>query len=145
MFKTRWRENTLSVTSSSRRRPVQIFVNISNLAAINAWMLYKEVTGKSIARKRFILKLCEVLSADYVQTERRRHEVAPILHIPRIGDAGHINGQRKRRHRQIQQYVGNKSSDNCSRCNKMTCGQCTATKRRGGGLLCVYAVQTWRT
>src|SRR5882757_9199035 len=50
-----------SVKSSSRRWPVQVFYNILDLAAINAWVLYKETTGKIITRRKFILKLCEEL------------------------------------------------------------------------------------
>src|SRR5882757_5751585 len=132
-----------SVKSSSRRWPVQVFYNTLDLVAINAWVLYKETTGKIITHRKFILKLCEELRADYELTKRRRDEVAPVLQIPRIADAGHNHAQRKRRHCHILQCHGNKGFDNCSMCNKMTCSQCTATKRRV--VVCVSCAVTEHT
>jgi hypothetical protein len=46
-----------SVKASSRRWPVQVFYNVLDLAAINAWVLYKETTNKRISRRKFILQL----------------------------------------------------------------------------------------
>lgn len=43
-----------SVKASSRRWPLQVFYNILDLAAINAWILYKETTQVNISRKDFI-------------------------------------------------------------------------------------------
>jgi CO dehydrogenase/acetyl-CoA synthase gamma subunit (corrinoid Fe-S protein) len=40
-----------TVKASSRRWPLQIFFNILDLAAVNAWILYKETTGIRIQRK----------------------------------------------------------------------------------------------
>ena len=53
------------VKSGSRKWPLQIFFNILDLAAINAWILYKEVTGIQIERKQFLFQLTKQLSADY--------------------------------------------------------------------------------
>ena len=46
-----------TVKAGSRRWPVQIFYNILDLAAINAWVIFKEITGQRISRHKFILKL----------------------------------------------------------------------------------------
>lgn len=116
-----------SVKSSSRRWPVQVFYNILDLAAINAWVLYKETTGKTISRRKFILKMCEELRANYVRTERNRPENTSVPSIPKTADD---SAQCKRRHCQIRQCDGNKASESCSQCNRITCGKCTATKRR---------------
>ena len=43
-----------TVKASYRRRPLQIFFNILDLTAINAWILYKETTGIEIQRKGFL-------------------------------------------------------------------------------------------
>ena len=37
-----------SVKSKSRRLSLQIFLNILDLAGINSWILYKEMTGEKI-------------------------------------------------------------------------------------------------
>ena len=48
-----------SVKARSFRRPVQVFFNILDLVAINAWILYKEYTRSNISRKKFIFCLAE--------------------------------------------------------------------------------------
>ncbi|GFQ94035.1 HTH La-type RNA-binding domain-containing protein [Trichonephila clavata] len=53
-----------TVKASSRRWPFQIFFNILGLAAINAWILYKETTGIQIQRKVFLFQLAEHLSTE---------------------------------------------------------------------------------
>ncbi len=44
-----------SVNAGSRRWPLQVFYNILDLAAINAWILYKTVMQKDLSRRNFIL------------------------------------------------------------------------------------------
>ena len=48
-----------SVKARSFRRPVQVFFNILDLVAINAWISYKEYTRSNISRKKFIFCLAE--------------------------------------------------------------------------------------
>ena len=50
-----------SVKASSRRWTVQVFYNVLDLAATNAWVLYKEAIDKRISRRKFILQLCKEL------------------------------------------------------------------------------------
>ncbi|XP_014487368.1 PREDICTED: piggyBac transposable element-derived protein 3-like, partial [Dinoponera quadriceps] len=54
-----------SVKAGSRRWPLQVFYNILDLAAINAWILYKETTHVNISRKYFIFQLAEELRSKY--------------------------------------------------------------------------------
>ena len=56
-----------STHSASRRWPVAVWCNILNIAALNAWILYKKATGKTISRKNFILQRIEELRAQYVR------------------------------------------------------------------------------
>ena len=45
-----------SVKASGRRRPVHVFYNVLDLAAINSWILYKEVMHwQGDQQKRFHL------------------------------------------------------------------------------------------
>src|SRR5206468_129683 len=107
-----------SVKASSRRWPVHVFYNVLDLAAINSWILYKEVTGKTISRRDFILELVEELRGG---------------NIPAKAEAVRSNvvvADRKRRHCQIARCKGLKTSDVCSECNKAVCGKCTAKIRR---------------
>ncbi|KAJ8898298.1 hypothetical protein PR048_003658 [Dryococelus australis] len=52
-----------SVKLESRRWPVHVSFNVLDLAYINAWIFYKEVTGREIKRRKFILELCLELRA----------------------------------------------------------------------------------
>ena len=40
-----------TVKAGSRRWPMQVFYNVLDLAAINAWILFNEVSKKNIARR----------------------------------------------------------------------------------------------
>uniref|UniRef100_A0A0K0G3K5 DDE_Tnp_1_7 domain-containing protein n=1 Tax=Strongyloides venezuelensis TaxID=75913 RepID=A0A0K0G3K5_STRVS len=48
--------------AASFRWPLQVFFNILDLAAINAWILYKECTGSKIFRKDFLFQLTKELA-----------------------------------------------------------------------------------
>ena len=56
-----------STHSASRRWSVAVWCNILNIVALNAWILYKKATGKTISRKNFKLQLIEELRAQYVR------------------------------------------------------------------------------
>lgn len=48
-----------NVKAPTRRWPVQVFYNILNLAAINAWVLFNSVNRTKLSRREFIIKLLE--------------------------------------------------------------------------------------
>ena len=50
--------------AGSFRWPLQVFLNILDLAAINAWILCKECTGSKISRKEYIFCLAEELAGE---------------------------------------------------------------------------------
>lgn len=105
-----------SVRASSRRWPVQVFYNILDLAAINAWVLYKECNVSKISRREFILKLSEELAAkDYTPEE-------PML----LSSPSSSISPNKRRQCQIGYCKPrrNKSSDICDICRKVVCRTC---------------------
>ncbi|KAJ8890214.1 hypothetical protein PR048_009722 [Dryococelus australis] len=52
-----------SVKSASRCWHVHVFFNVLDLACINEWILYKEVTARKIKRRKLILELCKELQA----------------------------------------------------------------------------------
>ena len=56
-----------SVKASSWKWPVHTFYNILDLAAINAWIIYKKINGINISRKKFIQGLAEELRSEYLQ------------------------------------------------------------------------------
>ncbi|KAJ8897951.1 hypothetical protein PR048_003309 [Dryococelus australis] len=46
-----------SEKAASRRWPLQVFYNILDLAGINTWVLFKQITGKKISRRVFLQML----------------------------------------------------------------------------------------
>ena len=114
-----------TVKSSSRRWPLQIFFKILDLAAINAWILYKEVTGIQIERKQFPFQLAESLSDDYT-TEREKY--SSQQEDPQVSTATSSNttDSTKRKICQIRLCHNNKTNNICQKYKKYVCGRCTS-------------------
>ena len=69
--------------SATRRWPMSVWGNMLDIAAINAWILYKKSTRKQISRRKFIFCLVETLinrmannSADSDLTQCRPNSTA---------------------------------------------------------------------
>jgi hypothetical protein len=111
-----------SVKSKSRRWPVQVFFNFLDLAAINAWILYKETTGENISRQNFLLQLAEELATEYQEfreEQNRKTGMAGTATNPTINSF-------KRKTCQVRLCNENKATKECSKCLKFVCGKCTA-------------------
>ena len=103
-----------SVKAGSRRWPLHVFYNILDLAAINAWVLYKETTQANISRKEFLFKLAEELGDDY------RDEIINSS-IP----LSEIQNTAVRKNCQVQASCNrNRCKDICAKCNKNVCRKC---------------------
>ena len=50
-----------STRAAARRWPVHVFYNILDRAAINAWIIYRGVTGEKTSRHAFLRQLAEEL------------------------------------------------------------------------------------
>jgi hypothetical protein len=107
-----------SVKASSRRWPVHTFYNILDFAAINAWIIYKQITGKNISRSIFIQTLAEELRDQYVENSRENKRKNDDESIPNKSTL-------KRKKCQIKKCNGNATNKCCFSCNKMVCGKCT--------------------
>ena len=95
---------------SGRRWPLQVFCNVLDLAAINAFTLFTSVTGATISRRRSLLQLVsEIVDLQVPVNER-------------IADIGGQTLTRKKC--QIMKCSGNKTTSICSMCKKFTFGKC---------------------
>lgn len=120
-----------SVKSSSRRWPVQVFYNILDLAAINAWIIYKQTTGKKISRLNFLMDLAESLRNPYLDDKNVINSETNSVMAVRAQNTGHkrkISTEHscsiippKRQHCQTKKCK-NKSSTKCYDCQKIICG-----------------------
>ena len=57
-----------TVRTMTRRWPVHSFQNMLDLAAINAWVLYKEINSIKISRRQFLQNLAEELGMSFVKS-----------------------------------------------------------------------------
>ncbi|XP_066590647.1 uncharacterized protein [Prorops nasuta] len=105
-----------SVKASSRRWPLQVFYNILDLAAISAWILYKETTQVNISRKDFLFQLTEELRSKY--REEVENTSIPMKEI-------HAADGRKNCKVQIS-CKRNRCSNYCAKCNRNVCGKCVS-------------------
>ena len=110
-----------SVKAPARRWPVHTFYNILDLAAINAYALYKEVTGESPRRKEFLRKLAEELRAKYINNEDSSDSSEE--------EVEEIQG-RTRKKCQIGRCKNNKTADICRSCKPFVCGTCCGKIRK---------------
>jgi hypothetical protein len=97
-----------------RRWPFHVFNNILDLAAINAWILFKEATGKTISRRDFLLQLAQELRKPYVDSRER---VTRALRVS-PDEFDQTVSSRKRRHCQVALCKGNKAFASCAKCQK---------------------------
>jgi hypothetical protein len=106
-----------SVKASSRRWPVHTFYNILDLAAINAWIVYKSVTDKKMSRRSFIQCLAEELREEYREKLNQRHK----------NNVDELNTKNplKRKKCEIKKCQGNVTNKTCFSCKRMVCGKCT--------------------
>lgn len=142
-----------STKAPSRRWPVQIFYNILDLAGINAWIIYKNITGKSISRLNFLMGLAESLRSQYhsvknldasqktngpsKEIDTRSHNENATINTTQKRKIGSSNIlkcccskiQPTRQHCQTKK-CHNKSSSKCYDCKKIICGKCTTYEQR---------------
>jgi len=110
--------------TGTRRWPIHSFQNTLDLAAINAWVLYKEVTKEKISRRTFIRKLSEELAESQVQKRSCIPGQAPFA----------INSEDETQPKKFCQVKvsckRNRSVGVCNQCKKSLCGTCTTLVQR---------------
>lgn len=106
-----------SVKAGSRRWPIHTFYNILDFAAINAWIIFKCVSGKKISRRNFIRSLAEELRLDYCKlSNEKKRKREPERET---------EDSLKRRKCEIKRCRGNVTNKLCFTCKRFVCGKCT--------------------
>ena len=112
--------------TSTRRWPIHSFQNALDLAAINAWIAYKEVTKNNIPRRVFLQQLAEDLDGPHIDersnTKKRRLQEEKL-------DEGH--GKMTKYCQVKGECKKNRTVGTCHECSKSR--KCTAKTVR----LCV--------
>lgn len=102
------------------RWPVYVFYNVLDLAAINAFLVYKEVISSNISRRDFMYKLIEELCDNFSKKD--------ISYKNLKRKASNCNNSTKKRSHCNVTKCKNKTSTKCQNCKKFICGTCTAKK-----------------
>ena len=114
-----------STKAGSRRWPAQVFYNVLDLAAINATVLYREVTGKTISRRKFLLQLAIELKQQY-KPRSDNDNCSDDNDEDIVMDEAVSTKSKKRKQCQVRKCKGNKTSEECSKCKLAVCGKCTS-------------------
>jgi hypothetical protein len=106
-----------TVKPASRRWPVHVFCNILDMAAINAWILFCQVTHVKISRRQFLQRLVEELAEPL-----KKKRTPAIIRSP--NEASTATSSRR-----VACRAGlcnnNKAIAECSNCAIPICGQCS--------------------
>ena len=114
-----------STKSGSRRWTIQIFFNILDIASVNSWVLFKEVNGSNISRRKYIYKLVQDLCSNLT-----RQNCSTKRNISGYYNTGTASKVMKRETCEIKlQCNRNRSTDTCAKCNKYVCGKCATIKK----------------
>ena len=111
-----------TVRTMTRRWPIHSFQNTLDLAAINAWILYKEINGIKISRWRFLQNLSEDLALPMVKSSaltRTTEDIAACSEQPPTRNC-QVKDKCKK-NRSVGRYY---------KCEKSLCGKCTARTQR---------------
>ena len=100
--------------AGARRWPVHVFYNLLDISALNAYILHNARFGHKLQRRNFLLLLGEQLCSLAIKNN------LPLQMSPSI--CGN-----KRKQCQITSHH-NKTNTSCSKCKKLTCGPCSASK-----------------
>ena len=106
-----------SARAATRRWPVAVFYNMLDMAALNAWVLYRSCIDSHITRRVFILELCKQLHSDHITRPTLTPVPLPIL--PTMPEEKRRNCGVKRK------CARNKTTKTCMKCQRAVCGQCT--------------------
>lgn len=117
-----------SVKGGSQCWPMAVFYNVLDLAAINAYVLYKECMWDTMryTRREFILNLASALRANYVMLKEA---------IKSDPDPRSANEVVKRKSCQgASTQCRNVTLEGCSECRRYVCGKCAKTVKKS--ILC---------
>ena len=112
-----------SVKAASRRWPVHVFYNVIDMALINSWIIYKQVSQSNISCREFIQRVAEELTGSEPAVSRKRR--AEEVFRPSENNA---TSSRKCRFTCSTSKCRNRTSETCQDCKRPVCGRCATRK-----------------
>nr|XP_023668632.1 piggyBac transposable element-derived protein 1-like [Paramormyrops kingsleyae] len=109
-----------SVRAPTRRWPVAVFYNMLDLAAANAYILYKACTGWKGKRRLFLSLLAKELCCQFMQQKEMEAERKAAAAFASV-----VAGPIQTTQCQVQESCNrNRSRFICATCQKFTCAKC---------------------
>lgn len=108
--------------TATRRWPVAVWANIMDMAAINAWIIYKKISGTNISRRKFVFSLVQQLTR-VSQTPDQNDSGQPTA--GQFVQPEPVVVLSKRRHCH-KDGCSNVTVNMCGSCNKPVCGSCAS-------------------
>ena len=139
-----------TVRTMTRRWPIHFCQDALDLAAINAWILYKEINGTKISRRRFLQNLSEDLALPMAKSSTLTITTEDIAACSEQQEtvkklAQQSNKKLSRSNKKLAQSnkkpptrncqvkdkcKKNRSVGRCYKCEKSLYGKCTARTQR---------------
>lgn len=110
-----------SVKAASRRWPMHVFYNVIDMALLNGWILFREITGSSISRRKYIQQVADELTGASHSLQNQRHMIDSSSSIP-------SEPSKQRLTCNTGTCNKNRTTDRCSVCQKPICGKCSVKK-----------------
>ncbi|KAK7925721.1 hypothetical protein WMY93_008031 [Mugilogobius chulae] len=115
-----------SVKAATRRWPVAVFYNILDMAAVTAWILYKNVWGAKYPDVTFIFELANALRANHMSAKERPAVPVSVSVAFEQGADFWRGGANVRCGKTAPK---NRSKDACVRCRKLCAGNALESQR----------------
>ena len=115
---------TYSTKVSSHRWPLQMFYYVLDLAGINACVVCKEVIGKKISRREYLLQLIQEL-----QMENAGEETEDLFDDTNDTEYPSLKTNRQWCKINFTRQKRKLTNKTCATCKRFACSSCTATIR----------------
>lgn len=110
----------MSTKAACRRWTLSVFFNILDLAAINAWIIFKKKTGSSISRRQFLYNLSQELRQAEVSRRSGNNSSSSQIGLSEEKLSKRVTcGVRDNCNR-------NRTVTRCEKCKLPVCGKCLA-------------------
>ena len=114
MFSIKWPDNIRRILQAGDGQPLAVWTNVLDIAALNAWIIFRKTTGSKVSRRDFILDLIEGLKQNYMAQRKNTSFRVDILLESRLG----------KRRKCFSKNCNNATVTTCRLCLQTTSGKC---------------------
>ena len=113
-----------STKPGTRRWPVAVFSNIIDIAALNSYIIAKEMGIAPKSRRYFIMELAETLCKPLIEMRKTKTKIPKIIDAVKFHVTEKRNEEPQRR-TTCRLCKSNKTKSPCVSCQSFVCGSCS--------------------